>query len=163
MCERANLGDEFVRFWREPEFAFLKIGAGGEGDGSDVARFEGAQIDEGIVGFGFDDEHVIDTSRDGSRTAENPVLIGVVDDEDGGIAGLGDAAQVAEDGLDGEDVVFVCTVGDVGKGIDNYEASAKQSGAVGDYVSFWCIAQVVASERDVVEWDARQRLMATHG
>jgi hypothetical protein len=91
----------------EVEAIGFEVGAGVEGDGFEVAGFEGGEADEVLTRRGVDVEHVVDASGKRGGAAEETGFVGVVDDDDGGAAIVGDFAEVVEDGLHGQDGVFV--------------------------------------------------------
>jgi len=138
------------RGFAAPRDMGFEDGAGAEGLRSGEAGFEGMKLDEGIGGGGANGEHQVYGGGDGGGAAEDTVAVGVVDDEDGGLAGLGQAAQIEEHRLDGGLAAFSRTQ-EVGKGIDDDEAGAAREGAVDEGIRILSIAQVVAAQGDVVE------------
>lgn len=115
------------------------MGLGGEGCGSSMAGFERLEMD--VVFFGrLDAEHEVDPGGDGGGAAEAAGTVGVVDEEHGGAAVLCEAAQVVEQGLDGEDGVLVAAAEDTREGVDDDQLGLEGERTLDEVVCVFFVA-----------------------
>lgn len=135
----------------EPEEVGLDVGASVELDGGQIAGFEGLDGDEALLrGRGYG-KHVVYGGGDDGGAAEVALFVVVMDDDEGGLALFGDAAQVVEDGLDGENAVLVAAAHDVGKGVDDDQPGIVAEGVLGEVFDILLEAEVVTTEGDEVK------------
>ena len=139
------------------------MSAGSEGQGESGAGFERAEMNEGLAGFGFDGQHEVDGASDGGGAAEDAGFVGVMDEQDSGVANLGQVAQVGEDGIDGEGAVLVPASDDIHEGIDDDEAGGVGAGLLGQLFGLAAVAQVVGAHADKVKQGAGRRLVGVEG
>lgn len=141
----------------------LKVGTGGEGQWEGGAGFERAEMDKGVANLGFDSQHKVYGTGDGGGAAKDAALVGVMDEEHGGVAVLRKTAQVAEGRVDGEDAVLITSADDIHKGIDDDEAHGVGAGLLGKFLRLAGVAQVVGAHADEVEVGAGRRLVGVEG
>lgn len=146
-CGFVSLG----RLGSEMEAAGGEVGQGGEGLGGGVSRFEGLEVYPNRVGFALDVKKQIDTGRDDAGAAEDAGLVVVVQDEDGGVGGLGQVAHAQDEGLQDEDRVLVTAAHDISQGIDDDEAGVDGLGGLHEALAFVGIAQIEVGQGHVME------------
>lgn len=111
---------------------------------------------------GLDEEHVIHAGGKSGGAAEDALLVGVVDDQDGDIGLQTEAAQVGENGLDGQDIVLVCAGHDVVETVDDDETSVEGVGALDEGNDDIVFGKVVEGGRDEMERGCARRVEAAY-
>lgn len=96
-------------------------------------------------------EHEVYGGGDGSGAAKEAVLVSVVGDEDGSVAGFGEAAEVEEDGQDGGLAGLVAAAQQADKVINDDELGVYAAGAVYEGFGGLVVAEVEARQGGEVE------------
>lgn len=128
-----------------------EVSQGGEGLWRGVTRFERAQIYARRVWRAFDTEQEIDPGGDDAGAAEGAGSVVVVQNEYGGVGGLGEVAHAVEEGLQGESGILITAANDIGQGIDNDEAGVDGLGGLHEGLEIIGLAQIKIGERHVME------------
>lgn len=115
-------------------------------------------MDAGVLRRGLDQEHVINAGGESGGAAEDALLVGVMDDEDGQVGLDAEAAQVGENRLDGEDIVLIGAGHDVVETIDDDETSVEGEGALNERDDDTFFGEVVEGRRDEVQRRSTRRV-----
>ena len=150
--------DAFGRVMR-----WVKVNLGGEGLMGDVAGLDGLEFDEGGVPAAVNHEEKVYSAAEVGAAAVDAGLVGVVDEDDGGVQLVGEGAEGAEDGDEGEDGVFVGTWDDASKGVDYDEGGGVPTGVGGDSVDAVGVAEVKPGEGSGVEGEVVGGVVGAHG